>query len=105
MHFPAWHARGKCRGRDPEIFFEQDTEHIAVAICVMCPVKELCLTWALEHKKMTQYGVWGGLTEGQRRKAGTKRQRIRCPGCTSENVEQLRNRHEGCLNCGLTWPI
>ena len=105
MPIPSWHEDGECRKYDPEIFFDQVWEFHATQICATCPVKDKCLTWALENKKATEYGVWGGLTEGQRRKAGTKRQRVKCPGCASENVEQLRNRHEGCANCGLTWPI
>lgn len=105
MPIPPWHKYGECLHHDPDIFFDQDWEAFAVGVCTTCPVKDVCLTWALTHPKMTQFGVWGGLTEGQRRKTGTKRQRVKCPGCGSEDVEQLRNRHEGCLACGLSWPI
>lgn len=100
---PHWRERGLCREYDPEYFFNPDTEFVATQVCNPCPVKHECLAWAIEHK--VQFGVWGGLTEGQRRKATTKRQRVKCPSCASEDVEQLRNRHEGCLRCGLTWPV
>ena len=106
MPIPSWHKYGECRDYDPELFFDPDQEDFAASICVTyCRVKDICLTWALTHPKMTQFGVWGGLTEGQRRKAGTKRDRVKCPGCGSYDIEELRNRHAGCLACGLSWPV
>lgn len=103
MPIPSWHINGLCREYDPDVFFEPEWEDFAASVCLLCPVKDKCLTWAIETKQ--QYGVWGGLTESQRRKTHTKRKRVKCPGCGSESVESLRNRHEGCLACGLTWPI
>lgn len=103
MPIPPWHDRGLCRMHHPDIFFEQDYEDQAVAICAMCPVKAECLTWAIETKQ--EYGTWGGLTERERRKARTKRTRVKCPGCGSPEVQPLPNSHELCLACGLTWPI
>lgn len=39
---------------------------MAIAICNRCPERDDCLTHALKNK--IKYGVWGGLTEEQRRK-------------------------------------
>lgn len=100
-----WHTYAMCRSSDPEIFYstEQYHETTAVSICSRCPVKSQCRTWALE--KDERFGTWGGLTESQRRRVGTRRTRSRCPGCKSYDIKELHGRHESCLSCGLTWPI
>lgn len=41
----------------------QDTKRVR-KICAWCPVKEECLAYGMWER----YGVWGGTTEGQRRK-------------------------------------
>lgn len=40
------------------------------AVCDACPVRKLCLDWALAHEK---FGFWGGATEGERRKLRRER--------------------------------
>jgi Transcription factor WhiB len=37
----------------------------AKAICALCPVREECLQWAMDTAQDT--GIWGGLTEEERR--------------------------------------
>lgn len=37
----------------------------AVRICNRCPFRAECLTWAIDHRE--RYGIWGGLTPGERR--------------------------------------
>lgn len=70
----SWHARGACRrpGVDREIFFGADREQgatervdAAKAICASCPVKAECGRYALTQPE--PYGVWGGMSEGERR--------------------------------------
>lgn len=39
-----------------------------------CPVKAQCLIYALEHDE--RFGVWGGLSERERRKLGTRTVRM-----------------------------
>jgi WhiB family redox-sensing transcriptional regulator len=53
---------------DPELWFTGAKTAIAKAkaICERCPVRAGCLAHALEHK--IAHGVWGGLTEDERRK-------------------------------------
>jgi len=63
-----WAAYGSCRGADPDLFFpghEADPGE-GLKICSGCPVREECLVWALETR--IQYGVWGGMTERERRR-------------------------------------
>lgn len=64
-----------CRGKDPGLFFGPDGERHgrtqarreaqARAVCKGCPVRVACLRWALDNN--VPFGVWGGLTEMQRR--------------------------------------
>jgi WhiB family redox-sensing transcriptional regulator len=62
-----WRYRAACRGADLEVFFPgrgQSAED-ARQICASCPVRELCLDYALRHGIV--HGIWGGLTERDRR--------------------------------------
>jgi len=63
-----WAAFAACRDVDDDLFFPSREEggRTAVRICSGCPVREQCLAWALEMR--IGYGVWGGLTEGERRR-------------------------------------
>ena len=67
-----WFERAGCAGEDPEVFFPVGTTPAALAqvrmaksICARCPVSTECLRWALETNQ--DAGVWGGLTEVERR--------------------------------------
>lgn len=63
-----WAAYAACRTVDPDVFFpatEDDTAS-ALRICRGCPVIEECRDWALDMR--IRYGVWGGLTERDRRR-------------------------------------
>ena len=65
---PAWHRQAACRGADPDLFFPERTDGppiAALAYCKECPVREECLTSALEGASTT--GVWGGTTGRVRR--------------------------------------
>ena len=43
----------------------QQREAKAKAICARCPVRDACLAYALDTGEA--FGVWGGLTEDERR--------------------------------------
>jgi WhiB family redox-sensing transcriptional regulator len=67
-----WRHRAACRDEDPELFFPIGNTGPALsqieearAICQRCSVIEDCLTWALESGQ--DAGVWGGLSEDERR--------------------------------------
>jgi WhiB family redox-sensing transcriptional regulator len=62
-----WEADAACKGMDPSIFFpvNDDDALEAIAVCRACPVRDECLSWALETRE--RFGVWGGMTEKQRR--------------------------------------
>lgn len=69
-----WQLDGACRGEDAELFYHPDgergrarlrREQRAKEICQSCPVIEPCRRHALECAE--PYGIWGGLTENERR--------------------------------------
>lgn len=69
-----WRARAACLDEDPEVFFplSHGTTKPALIqleeakkVCRRCDVRERCLEWALE--KGEDHGVWGGLSEEERR--------------------------------------
>ena len=71
-----WRQQGRCRGVDPEIFYpvsEEDEALEAKAICDSCPVRVACLEYALAAREKN--GVWGGLTERERRRLLRQRRR------------------------------
>lgn len=62
-----WQDRAACRGLDPTAFFLRgaDRSRRAVRVCERCQVREECLRYALDNE--VEFGVWGGMTERQRR--------------------------------------
>jgi WhiB family redox-sensing transcriptional regulator len=68
-----WREEAACLHQDPEIFFPVGTSRAAVRqtnrakrLCAECPVSAACLRWAVEEG--VDHGVWGGLTEDERRR-------------------------------------
>lgn len=72
-----WHLLGLCRGSDPGVFYpspDDDSEaDAAKAVCDSCPVRQPCLEFALNTRE--KHGVWGGLTERERRRVLRQRRR------------------------------
>jgi WhiB family transcriptional regulator, redox-sensing transcriptional regulator len=62
-----WLESGSCRGLDPDVFFPErgQDERPAKRVCRTCPVRQWCLTYALDAGE--KFGVWGGTSERQRR--------------------------------------
>jgi WhiB family transcriptional regulator, redox-sensing transcriptional regulator len=67
-----WRSAASCRSADPDLFFPisafgRALEQIAQAkaICAHCPVRRQCLAFALRTRQ--PYGIWGGMTEVERR--------------------------------------
>ena len=61
-----WVSKALCRSSDPdELFVGGAAQKKATAICRHCPVVAECLADALDHHM--EWGIWGGLTERQRR--------------------------------------
>ncbi len=60
-----WTLQAKCRGMEDALFPEGKDQKRARAVCMGCPVRAECLAEALDHR--IEWGVWGGLTERERR--------------------------------------
>lgn len=63
----SWAERAACRGTNPDSFFVRGAAQARPAqqLCGGCGVREACLDYALTND--IDFGVWGGLTERQRR--------------------------------------
>ena len=77
-----WRRYAACRTVDPELFYptaqsgpaHQAQVAEAKAVCARCPVREQCLSWAIED---LPHGVAGGLTETERsHRRGAGQQRV-----------------------------
>lgn len=63
----AWVSKALCRSADPdELFVRGAAQNRAALICRECDVVAECLADALDNR--IEFGVWGGMTERQRRK-------------------------------------
>ncbi|TYB97131.1 WhiB family transcriptional regulator [Micromonospora sp. WP24] len=58
-----------CRGHDPDLWFRKSDKGKAKAICGLCPHEQACRAWAYAQPHHQLFGVWGGTTESDRRKA------------------------------------
>jgi WhiB family redox-sensing transcriptional regulator len=61
-----WTAQAACNSADPdELFVTGAAQNRAKAVCMGCPVRAECLADALDNR--VEFGVWGGMTERERR--------------------------------------
>ena len=77
-----WRHRAACRDEDPELFWPVGNSGPALlqiaeakTVCRRCPVASACLSWAMETGQ--EYGVWGGLSEDERRALQRRNARTR----------------------------
>jgi WhiB family redox-sensing transcriptional regulator len=61
-----WVSKALCKETDPDALFVRGAaQRKAAVICRHCPVMQECGAEALDNK--VEFGVWGGMTERQRR--------------------------------------
>jgi len=75
-----WNTQAACLNRDPEWWDHESgimsrEAHKAMAICKGCPVRMDCLSHALNEE--IEFGIWGGLTPGERKTLTNRLARIR----------------------------
>jgi len=68
-----WQSRASCLGTDPNLFFPERgaSTKEAKAACKGCVVREDCLEFALQNGE--KFGIWGGLSERERRRVRRQR--------------------------------
>jgi WhiB family transcriptional regulator, redox-sensing transcriptional regulator len=123
-----WRHKAVCRDEeDPELWFPIGTSGPALlqveqakAVCRRCSVSDECLRWALESGQ--DFGVWGGMSEQERRALKRRgfRPRVlpvtepaedapvpvkqyRCYDCHLEFEPQMPFQRL-CLGCGAKHP-
>lgn len=77
-----WRRAAACRDMDTELFFPRgetgaplEQTVAAKAVCAACPVHVACLEFAMVTRQ--EYGIFGGLTEQERRSLARRRARAR----------------------------
>lgn len=61
-----WASLGLCHTGDPDVLFVRGAaQNLAKHVCRSCPVRVECLADALDNR--VEFGVWGGMTERERR--------------------------------------
>ncbi|TWP51454.1 WhiB family transcriptional regulator [Lentzea tibetensis] len=84
-----WRINASCRDEEPDQLFVRGAEQRkAKLVCLGCPVRTECLAEALDNR--IEFGVWGGMTERERRALLRRR-----PDVDSwfELLENARNEH------------
>lgn len=60
-----WSGQAACATDPDELFVQGAAQNRAKAVCRGCPVRTECLADALDNR--VDFGVWGGMTERERR--------------------------------------
>lgn len=68
-----WQDYANCRGADADLFFPERgaSTRKAKSICAACQVRVECLEFAVVNSE--KFGIWGGLSERERRKIRKQR--------------------------------
>ncbi len=71
-----WRVSAACRDENPDQLFVRGAEQRkARQVCFGCPVRTECLSEALDNR--IEFGVWGGMTERERRALLRRRPDVR----------------------------
>jgi WhiB family transcriptional regulator, redox-sensing transcriptional regulator len=79
-----WRDQAECAGMDTNLFFPVTDADAAAPkrVCAVCPVRQECLEWAIATRQSD--GVWGGMTEDERRRLRRRRQEAERAGRRAE---------------------
>lgn len=90
MWIKDWTVNAVCRETDPDALFVQGAaQNRAKLICRGCPVRTECLADALDNR--IEFGVWGGMTERERRALLRRRPDVRS---WAELLDTARREYE-----------
>lgn len=87
-----WTELALCSQIDPELFFPEKggSAREAKRICTRCEVRAECLAYALAHAE--RFGIWGGLSERERRRLDHGRRPGRVARCGTESGARAHYR-------------
>lgn len=95
----AWQRHAVCASVDPELWFpENGVSPRAVRVCQTCPVIAECRAYALNSKEYL-FGVWGGMTEADRRRARRDRPRLKPCGTRAAHQRHVAAGETPCAPC------
>ena len=124
-----WQRKAECAKPENknlvDSFFSDDIskKHEVKNLCFSCPVRDMCLQWALEHRQI--WGIWGGKDEFEIRRTLSvsytgeeikRRRPPKCPYCSarpqslSVSTEKLPGggrwttaKIVTCSECNFSW--
>lgn len=81
-----WQLLANCLGQDPDLFFPERgaSTKEAKAVCQGCEVRGDCLEYALANEE--KFGIWGGLSDRERRRILRQRALARAAQAVQEKV-------------------
>jgi WhiB family redox-sensing transcriptional regulator len=85
-----WTTGAACAEPDAPLMFPYEADRAGIedakATCRRCPVRETCLNEALDNNET--FGIWGGLTEGERRtrRRSEARARLRAANVAPDSI-------------------
>ena len=81
-----WQLAANCLGVDPDLFFLERgaSTKEAKAVCQGCEVRDDCLEYALVNGE--KFGIWGGLSERERRRIRRQRALARAAEASAETT-------------------
>lgn len=89
----SWRDHAACLSAETDLFFPIGSSGSAVLqvleakqVCAECPVRVACLDWAV--KLNVDHGVWGGLSEEERRSLKRRLTRKRAASATGPAVRR-----------------
>jgi WhiB family transcriptional regulator, redox-sensing transcriptional regulator len=98
-----WRSLAECRSAEPDLFFPESSSGASItqiaeakAFCGRCRVRRQCLAFAARTHQA--YGVWGGMTEGERCSARLVARRNLARQATIASINapiRLEAGHEG----------
>lgn len=95
--YPEWMNDGTCAqtGIDDYTWFPDKggSAKFARKICDLCPVRQLCLDYAVEHR--LTHGIWGGTTNEERKHLYART----CVGCNVDLPESADCNTKYCASC------
>ncbi len=82
----AWQLLANCLGQNPDLFFPERgaSTKEAKAVCQGCEVRGDCLEYALANGE--KFGIWGGLSDRERRRILRQRALARAAQAVQEKV-------------------